>query len=127
MGFLIIRAGRLKRVGEYSFRFVNPRHREKYEHMQYMSGDEEDIHSHSHSHKRSAAVSVSDDDTVFPRKRTSFSALSFGAARSKGKKSVTQFELKSGRILNIFSSGSEASKVLGLSQSNVSQCCRGGS
>jgi hypothetical protein len=42
-----------------------------------------------------------------------------------GRKQVVQYDLVTGVVLKVYHSGSEAARALSISQSNVSQCCRG--
>ena len=128
-------AGRLRGVnGVFSFRFSDPKHRAQY--VLNEDGDSQDEDS-PRPRKRNAPAGFKLDGsgagagagagadaalTSAPRKRQ---VVRQGSAAPNGRKQVTQYDLRTGQILNTFGSGSQAAQVLGLRQSNVSQCCRG--
>ena len=110
--FTSMASGRQKSVGEYGFRFADPKHREEYE----IANLESNESTRSGSTKRlSSLVSASPDK----KRGRHDSTLPFG------RKEVIQFDLTTGALLNVFDSGSHASRCLGICQTKISQCCRG--
>lgn len=107
-------------MGDFSFRFADPSRRIIRETTAATMSDDSYMPSstwnptHQQSgQKRKASPGLGETR----RKRL--------GAGNGGKKEVVQFDLMTNKIINLFASGSRAAQVLGLSQSNVSQCCRG--
>jgi len=77
------------------------------------------------SPKRGASESFIDDTiNILPRKRRSTGGRG-RRNRIYGSKEVIQYDLATGKLLKTYASGSKAAQALGISQSNVSHCCRG--
>lgn len=79
----------------------------------------------SEQRKRSAPRSFESDYEELPRPRKRRSSDSKRSGLDHGRKEVTQYDVLTGEAIKVYASGSKAALALGLSQSNISQCCRG--